>query len=499
MQLTGASARAQRVAGTIEPSISPGGSVVLAVLFILTSGLIASGSGALLRILFPTAAVGVGAVLFFRYPSTYVLYTWLLWFLTPLVRRLVDYQAGWDPINPVLVAPVLVTGLSMLTVVRKIRSLRSLRMLPFVLAGTAILYAFPIGLFDAGLSAASYNLLLWLTPICFGCHLAVHQDGREAQWRATRTAFTLGLVVVGVYGVSQYLAPQPWDAYWMINSEMGSIGRPEPQAVRVFSTLNAPAPCGIMLFVGLLALLTARTTAQWVAGVPGYVALSLTLVRTAWLAWGVGMLLYWAYATRRTRVKVLIAASGLLVLAAPLLGTKTANNVLAGRLRSIGATDEDASYQARVTLYARFFDLVNEHPWGEGFGVTGSSSQLTESGVRQEFDSGLLELFRTLGWPGAAAFLAGIAALFAQLLPRGRSLNQEENAAARAVVLSVLACMLSLNTMVGVAGMMFWGFAGLFVRGSGLSSVVRPLQSSADFGTPRVSGLHRRRGTASRG
>ena len=41
------------------------------------------------------ATLAVGALLYWRRPGLYIGFTWWLWFLTPEVRRLVDYQQGW--------------------------------------------------------------------------------------------------------------------------------------------------------------------------------------------------------------------------------------------------------------------------------------------------------------------------------------------------------------------------------------------------------------------
>ncbi|MCG8363360.1 MAG: O-antigen ligase domain-containing protein, partial [Pseudanabaenales cyanobacterium] len=62
------------------------------VLFLALGFLI--GAGRFLVLLFPLGSIVVGVFLYRRYPIFYVGFTWWLWFLGPLVRRLIDYQSG---------------------------------------------------------------------------------------------------------------------------------------------------------------------------------------------------------------------------------------------------------------------------------------------------------------------------------------------------------------------------------------------------------------------
>src|SRR5215212_2641440 len=68
-----------------------------------------------LQILYALAATVVGTLLYWSYPTIYLGFTWWLWFLTPEVRRLVDYHQGYNPESPVMLAPLLVAALSFFT------------------------------------------------------------------------------------------------------------------------------------------------------------------------------------------------------------------------------------------------------------------------------------------------------------------------------------------------------------------------------------------------
>jgi hypothetical protein len=75
-------------------------------------------------------------------------------------------------------------------------------------------------------------------------------DGRvpDVWLTADRIIPILG-IVVGIYGVYQFLFLPEWDRTWMIASDLKSIGAPAPLEVRVFGASESPGP--FALFVGL--------------------------------------------------------------------------------------------------------------------------------------------------------------------------------------------------------------------------------------------------------
>ena len=79
------------------------------------------------------ATLAVGVLLYWRRPGLYVGFTWWLWFLTPEMRRLSDYVQGWNPINPVMLAPYLVSALAIFTLMHHLPKLQLNRFFPFVL------------------------------------------------------------------------------------------------------------------------------------------------------------------------------------------------------------------------------------------------------------------------------------------------------------------------------------------------------------------------------
>ena len=76
------------------------------------------GADSIIRLIFPLASLAVGLFLYAQYSILYIGFTWWLWFLTPLLSRIIDYRSGWDPSRLILVAPYLVTLITIITLVK---------------------------------------------------------------------------------------------------------------------------------------------------------------------------------------------------------------------------------------------------------------------------------------------------------------------------------------------------------------------------------------------
>src|SRR5215210_1239156 len=103
------------------------------VALVVVAGL-AVGQGAALRFAFPAVAFVVGLYLYLKHPVHYVVFMWWVWFTSPFIRRLVDYQSGWVDPSPILLAPVMVSVIAGIGFLRHF--LPSVRYggLPFVMA-----------------------------------------------------------------------------------------------------------------------------------------------------------------------------------------------------------------------------------------------------------------------------------------------------------------------------------------------------------------------------
>jgi len=88
----------------------------------------------LLYYLYPALALLLGIFLYCRNRPMYLGYTLWIWFLTPLIRRLVDYQIGWHSISFVMLTPYLVTLIAVFTLLKHLPAMVSKRYLyPYLL------------------------------------------------------------------------------------------------------------------------------------------------------------------------------------------------------------------------------------------------------------------------------------------------------------------------------------------------------------------------------
>ena len=65
----------------------------------------------LLNFLFPFLGIVVGGLLYATRPAVYIGFTFWIWFLTPFIRRVVDYQVGeFTTVSFIMLTPYLVSG-----------------------------------------------------------------------------------------------------------------------------------------------------------------------------------------------------------------------------------------------------------------------------------------------------------------------------------------------------------------------------------------------------
>jgi O-Antigen ligase len=432
----------------------------------LVAALLAAGLGHIVELAFPALALLLGAALYFQHPTLYLGFTWWLWFLTAEVRRLVDYQIGWNDVSPIMLAPFLVSGVAALTLLRRLPQLMQPRLFPFALILTALSYSYSVGLVRAGPAAATYGLLTWVVPVVFGFHVAVLWQQYPLYRDAMQRVFLWGVLAMGIYGIVQFFVLPAWDAYWMRASPINSVGGPHPFQVRVWSTMNSPQPFALAMMAGLLFAFAAKGPFRFIAGGPGYVSLLLSLARTAWLGWVIGVIVLMVRARGVQRMRLLAVGMLVCLLSLPLLLLEPVADRVAGRFATMQQIEGDDSLRARLALYSDFFLTASNNVVGEGIGSANRATKLAEGDDFAEFrtiDSGILEAMFVLGWPGTLLYVAGLGWLLSDALS-GRAPRQDLAVqAASAVVLAILAMTVSYNTLINVGGMVFWTFLGLLL------------------------------------
>lgn len=442
--------------------------VAMLAVALLVAACLLVGQAAALRLLFPAASLVTGVYLYYKYPAQYVSFVWWVWMLSPFVRRLVDWQSGWVDPSPVLLAPVLVSCVAGAGFLRHF--LPSVRNggLPFVLAFAGVLYGLGVGLIRSG---GDYTLaqpmLTWLVPIFLGFHLFINWREYPAFRRELGRTFVVGALLMGVYGVVQFLSAPMWDRFWMVNIEYGSFGTPEPLGIRVFSTLNAPGPFSVVMMAALLVLFGSQGWLRFPAAVTGYLSFLLCMTRAAWIGWLVGFATLLAKMESRARLKLIAVVVLFACAIVPLATLEPFASVVGPRIQSMTNPKDDISLAARLEGYGKYFRDAVTDPFGKGIGIMDREYAIApdDEGIGPH-DSAVLELLLSLGFLGAALYGAGLIALLFGLRVRGAVRADSFANAARAVGLGMFAQLILGSVMLGVMGAILWSFAGVVIAAS---------------------------------
>lgn len=433
--------------------------LLIGCLVAFTAVCLAVNVASILRFAFPAGSFAVGTLLFFRYPMFYIGFTWWLWFLTPLVRRLVDWEVGWLDPNPILLAPFLVSFLSVLTLLIQLPKAIKGNGLPFVLSAVAVLYGAFIGLMSFQVQTVLLSLLTWLTPISFGYYLFSHWRQFPELKRVTEKIFLWGTLVMGSYGVMQFLVAPQWDRYWLENLisvlQIYSFGTPNPLSIRVFSTMHSPQPFACAMVAGVLLLFAIKSPLKLVSSGFGYLALLLTLARAAWLSWLIGLIVYIPSLKPKLQMRLIVTLMLMSLVVLPLATIEPFSTVISSRVQTLFSGQQDGSFIDRSLGYTNLLNDALSEVEGRGLGYVIRDSTIGGN------DSGVLTLLLNLGWFGTIPYVAGMALIVFSALQGRQASSDPFVGACRAIVIATISQM-SLNTvMLTPFGIVLWGFMGL--------------------------------------
>jgi hypothetical protein len=425
----------------------------------VTALLVLIHAGRLLNYGFPIMAAAVAAALFSTRRSVYAAYVWWIWLFTPLVRRLVDYQTTYHNFSPVIVSPLLVTGLALVAVLRRPQVLLRRRMLPFLAMILLIGYATIVGAATNTPLAALYDMANWLLPLAFAVFLLMYPAEYPEIREAMVFAVISGLVALSAYGLYQFYAIPPWDAYWLNASKFTSAGVGYAEQVRLFGTLNSPAPYGIVLMTSLVFVAVAKGPLRVVAGGLGVPAFGLSLVRSAWGGLALALMFIVWRVGGKTRLRMFAAILALSIVAVPLLVAGPVADALSARLATLSNLGQDESFRARESLYENSAVIAVSQPIGVGFGGIGNAAKLV-NGQAGYFDSGILLVPYQFGWAGTTVFVWAIGALLMQVLRVTRRSTDRVGIAGGGLFIAMVSQNIFATSFSSVAGIALWiGFA----------------------------------------
>ncbi len=429
---------------------------ILGLVLFTILGILAGGS--FLRIAFPVASFVVGLFLYKRYPELYIGFTWWLWFLAPLVRRLVDYKSGFEVQALILATPFLVTAITLPKLIQYFWRSYPYRQggLPFILVLIAICYSFLIGLVNLGFNFKLIRTFAeWIGPVAFGFFILSNWRNYPSYKENTLRTFFWGTLVMGSYGLIQFIAMPPWDSYWQqkvveeagyVNALAGELGS------AIWSTSNTNGSLALLLIPGVLFLLNNKSPLSIPVAVVGCLAFLLTNSRTSWILSLVALLILTISLRLRLQIKIILITLVVVLSVFPLASMPPFSGIIASRFATLSKVDDDYSAQARKWQYEDFFNNGLINPIGSGM------SSLNHP------DSGIINLISEMGWLGSIPFLGGLSLFLWQLFQNSRENYDVFLFVARAIAFT-LAISPSGNFFSGLPAFIIWYFASIAMAG----------------------------------
>jgi hypothetical protein len=438
--------------------------VIIGFLFVITSGYFISAG--ILRLVFPITAVLVAIFLYLRHPILYIGFTWWIWFLSPFLTRLVDYRIGWDPTRQMLIAPYLVVFVSAATFLRYLPSTIRQGGLPFLLGFIGVFYGFLVGLIYNQPIPVFRGFLDWVSPIIFGFHLFINWRDYPSYRQNFQRVFLWCVLIIGTYGIYQFVVAPEWDRYWLLQSKMfSSSGNPVPFGMRVWSTLHSVGPFGAVMQAGLLLLFTSSGPLIFPASAVGYLSFLLAQARTNWGGWllGIIMIMGSVKAKIQMRLIMIILVMGMCVL--PLLTIEPISKVVTTRLETFSNLEKDTSFKDRSGSYDRNIGLALSNTFGNGIGNIWKVNEKTGQIEVIVIDSGILDMFFTLGWLGAIPYIGALILILITVSQYTEARFDSFLSAARAISISACGQLIIYSGMLSISGMIMWGFFAMAMAG----------------------------------
>ncbi len=428
---------------------------LLISLFVLFS-IIASmaGGGKVINYCFPVAATMVAAFAYHRNPVIYVGFTWWITFLSPFVRRIADFRGGFTDPSPILLAPYLVAFVPIIYIYQLLPRMAKYGMKPFGWSIASILYSFVIALLNRPTELALRGLLDWLAPVIFGCSFFLNWRCYPALWRNTQVTFSWAALLMGGYGIFQYLTAPDWDSQWITNTQFDALApgfsQPGPQGIRVFSTLNSQEPFSAVMAAALLVALNSGLSIAAPGFIMGCLSLLLSFARSGFLGFIAGTITLFLGSKSASQMRLVVLGGILLACLIPLISMDEFRDLIQDRLGTLSDLKNDGSANIRASTLLGLLDTALANLIGDGVG--GST-----------FDNAFLSILMNLGWIGTVPYLMGIATIFFRLMS---SSSNSSISVIRAVIVTCLIRFPVNASMIESSGMVLWGFLGL-----GLSAI----------------------------
>jgi hypothetical protein len=412
--------------------------------------------GAASRPLFVISCLVVGIIAWQQSPAAHFTAATLLFCFTPLVRRLVDVELGFDQSGLMIAGPLaaLLAPLSELAGIADPDRPADPKTSKFLLLACCTIYTVLLSVAQGQWSLAAGGALKWLVPLAYGLALYERRpDAAEFLDNAAKT-FRIILPIIAVYGVYQYVNPPIWDRYWLEYAPIASAGLPAPYQVRVFSTMHAPAAFATFTAIGIVMLhLTRSDWTSRLAIVLAAVGLLLSMYRTAWLSLAAGLVfgVFWNASWRATAGTLIALAMGGLGLSA----FSPHGDLVAARLGSLGDLSNDSSGNERLAQFSQLWSQPDGGLLGSGFG----SVDVVVAGA-QPVDGMIIACWSAMGLVVGLAYLLALVSLILDSIRAGLGTERPSSLTFSALSLGWLLQVPLATITTGEHGFLFWALTG---------------------------------------
>lgn len=427
--------------------------VILLFIFINTLFLLIS-LGKVLNILYPVLSLAVAIFLFTESKILYLGFNFWIWILTPLVRRIIDYQSTFHDPSPVLLTPYVVSLIVLLPVIAAIPKEYKRGSMPFLIIFFCLVYSLFVGLVLRNVIQVSIGALDWFTPVILGFYISLNWKNYNLIKSNLIRIFKWSILLNALYGIYQYFYLPKWDQLWVINTGLKAAGGQNVAAenVRIWGTLNSGEPFAAFMTAGLLLLLFEAGNVSIISSLAGYISFLLSRVRSAWVAWVIGLLVLLSQFKPKHQIRILLIMVLLAALIIPIASNDRLSGVLGDRLQTFSNLQGDGSVNARRSTYSALLSDAITNYLGEGLGG-------------KRLDSNLLAMLFNLGSVMTVVYLFSLALMILPIFYTEYTNLDPFFKVIQAVIAASLVRIPVNSSLVSFSGFIFWYFLGLGLAG----------------------------------
>jgi hypothetical protein len=145
----------------------------------------------------------------------------------------------------------------------------------------------------------------------------------------------------------------------------------------------------------------------------------------------------------------------------PLTTIEPISEVVSERIESFSNLENDTSFKDRSGSYDRNLGIALSNVLGNGLGNIWKVNEKTGQIEVFVIDSGILDMFFTLGWFGAIFYLGGLILILVSVMQYSEARVDSFVSAARAIGIASFSQLIISSGMLSISGMILWGFLAM--------------------------------------